>query len=93
MAVFDYIQHYNAVRVRVKGSGNLRMTLYSLDEVYSQTLVPLVMNSTTNIAKTQLVNFTQQRAKLRIETTAIDEVFEFNQISVYVKPIYTSLPQ
>ena len=93
MAVLEYTQHYHAIRIRVKGSGNLKLTLYSLDDVKSQTLTPVAMSSSTNIAPTQLADFNQQRARLDIRTTEIDETFTINQINVYIKPIYSSYPQ
>lgn len=93
MAPLDYIQHYHAVRVRVRGSGNLRLTLLSLDGTETQTLDPVAMTTTTNIAPTKLCNFKQQRAQLMFKTTAINEVFEINQVNVYIKPIATSYPQ
>lgn len=93
MATLDYIQHYGAVRVRVKGSGNLDLTLLSLDDVYTQDLAPVVMTPTTNIAPLKLSNFNQQRARLEISVGAIDEYFDINQVTIFVRPIYTSHPQ
>jgi len=89
----EYRNHFGAIRLRLNGSGNLRATLYSYDEVYSKVLVPIVMAQTTNKPQTRLSNFTQPMAKLRIETTAIDETFNISQIIVYTKPVGSQFPQ
>lgn len=92
-AAIEYINHFNAVRLRVVGSGNLRMTLQSYDEVFETELTPIPMEQTTNKTPTQLTNFTQQTAKLRIETTEKDEIFNIGWILVYVKSVGTEFPR
>lgn len=87
------INHFGAVRLRVKGSASLKLTLYSLDETKSSALAPITLSSTTNIEPNRLSNFTQQRAKLRIETTEIDETFQISKIVVFVKPVAKSYPE
>lgn len=89
----EYINHYNAVRLRVKGNGDLKLTLLSPDEIYSQELVPVSMVLTTARNPTQLANFKQLRAKLRIETTEMNETFQISHILVFSKPVEGSFPQ
>lgn len=89
----ENINHFNGIRVRVLGNGNLRPTLFSLSDVYEQVLIPLNMEEATNIQRTQLANFIQQRASLELKTTEIDEVFTISRIILFVKPMFTSVPQ
>ena len=89
----QYINHFNAVRLRVKGQGNLKLTFKSYDNINSENLVPVPMIPLTNRTPTQLSNFTEQSAKLRIETTEIDEVFQISQVIVFTKPVSASYPQ
>lgn len=88
----ENISHFTAVRLRVVGSGNLNMTLYSLDDVNSQVLAPLAMSATTNIQPTRLANFNEQRAALWLGTTEKDEYFRINRIILFSKEIFTSYP-
>lgn len=88
----ENIAHFTAIRLRVVGSGNLRMSLYSLDDIRSTTLTPLVMSSATNIQPTVLANFIEQRASLEFKTTSIDEIFRINRILIYQKELFTSYP-
>lgn len=88
----ENIQHITAVRMRVVGSGNLDMVLYSQDDVQSQTLVPFVLSATTPIQPTRLANFIQQRASLDIRTNVINEWFRINRIVVFTKEFATSYP-
>ena len=87
------INHFGAVRLRVKGSAKLQMTLFSFDEVQSNVLVPITLSSTTNIEPNRLSNFTQQRAKLMISINNIDETFQISKIIVFVKPVAKSWPE
>lgn len=89
----EVINHYGAVRLGVTGSGNLRLTLYSLDEVKVSPLLPLVLQTRTNIEPNRLANFTQQRAKLEIRTTEIDEHFKVTKVIVFVKAVAKSYPE
>lgn len=81
----EAVMHWNSVRLRVTGSGILRMTYQSLDNVKANTLTPLNMSAATDRQPVVLANFINQRAKLRIETNAIDEVFSINRIILFTK--------
>jgi hypothetical protein len=88
----ENIAHFTAVRMRVTGEGNLKMTLFSLDDVRLQELNPFVLTPETNIQPTRLANFNEQRASLEIKTTEFQEYFRINRIILFSKEIYTSYP-
>lgn len=88
----EEICHFNGVRIRVYGNGNLRMTLFSLDQVNSNVLVPVPMASPTAREPTRLANFVSQRAMLEIKTTAINEMFHVNRVIVFAKLLWTQFP-
>lgn len=88
----DNIVHYTSVRMRIVGSGNLDMTMYSQDEIYSSTLIPFPMTAATNIRPTRLMNFQHQRAYLKGSTDTINEWFKINKIVIYAKEVFTDYP-
>lgn len=88
----DNIVHYTSVRMRIVGSGNLDMTMYSQDEIYSSDLVPFVMSATTNIRPTRLMNFQHQRAYLKGSTNVSGEWFRINKIVIYAKEVFVDYP-
>lgn len=88
----EEICHYAGVRLRVTGAGNLRMTLFSLDDERSNVLAPLAMQATTGREPTRLANFTSQRAMLEIKITAIDEKFVINRIIIFEKTVWSQYP-
>lgn len=88
----DNIQHHAAIRIRVNGGGNLQLAVYSLDDVRSKTMVPMVMSNLARIIPTRIVNFVEQRASYELKTTEIDEFMKINRITVYMKEIFTSYP-
>lgn len=89
----EAINHYGLVRLRIVGSGNLKMTFYSLDSIKSTTLADLALASTNNIEPTKLANFTQQRAQLQIKLTILGETFTCSKIVIFTKPVAASYPQ
>lgn len=88
----ESISHFNGIRMRIIGSGNLDITLYSLDDVKSQTLNPLVMQATTNIQPLKKCNFMQQRAAVEFSTDEINEYFRFNRIIIFSRPVFANYP-
>ena len=87
------INHYGAVRLRVFGSAKLSLELYSLSETRSFVLVPITLQSATNIEPNRLSNFIEQRASLEIGTLNIDETFQISKIIIFVKPVAKSYPE
>lgn len=88
----ENISHFAAIRIRVTGIGSLKMTVYSLDNVKSKTLVPFTMSSLNRIIPTRLVNFMEQRASFELKTTEINERFRINRIILFTREVYTSYP-
>lgn len=88
----EQISHFAAIRIRVTGTGNLKLAVFSLDDVRSKTLVALTMQTTNRIIPTRLVNFMEQRASFEGKTTEIDEVFNINRIIIFQKEVFTSYP-
>jgi hypothetical protein len=86
------INHYGAVRIRAVGSGNLQMTLFSLDDINSSLLIAFPLSATTNKEPTRLANFTEQRAALEIKVTEINEWFRIDRIVIFSKPVASSFP-
>lgn len=87
------VLHFHATRMRVTGSGVLRQTFYSLDDIRSQAIANQTLAGTTRIEPTTLANFSEQRAYLDIRTTAIDEYFTISKIIIYARPVAASYPQ
>jgi hypothetical protein len=88
----EYINHFGAIRTRLKGNGNIKGTLFSYDEVRSDILNPTAMSANTDDPVTILADFTTFNAKLRLEVTEIDEYFNISSILIYVKPVANSFP-
>lgn len=89
----ETVNHYGAVRLRAVGSAALKLILYSLDEVKQFHAKDLTIKSKNNIELNRLTNFTQQRAKLEIRTTEINEVLQINKVIIFVKPVAKSYPE
>ena len=86
------ISHFNAVRMRIVGIGDLKMTMYSLDDVKSKDLLAFTLSATSNIEPTRLTNFIEQRASLKGYTTELGEYFKINRIIIFSKELWSSYP-
>ena len=91
-ATQDSIVHFTSLRMRITGSGQLKMTMFSQDDVFSSPLVPFTMKAVTNIRPTRLMNFLHQRACLEGTTTETGEWFSINKIVIYAKEVFTDYP-
>jgi hypothetical protein len=89
----EVINHFGAVRLRVNGYANLQLTLLSLDEIQNNILAPIPLQTATNIEPNRLSNFTQQRAKLMIQTINSGEYFVISRIVIFTKPVAMSWPE
>lgn len=93
----ESINHFNAVRMRLKGIGNLKLTLESLGDeegnpLEIQELIDIPMVPATNIQPTRLANFKQMRARLRFETTEFGEFLNLTRLVIFSKRVATGYP-
>ena len=86
------ILHFGAVRLRINGSGNLKMQWSSIDNTYTKDLLPLAIQESPGREPMRLCNFMSQRAKLKLSTDGYDDFINVNRIVIYAKPVYTSYP-
>jgi hypothetical protein len=87
------ILHFGNVRYRLNGSGIMRSSIVSFDEVNAITLPNITMSASTNREPTILANVNEQSAYLEGKTTDINEIFNISKIIVYVRPVATGYPQ
>lgn len=91
-SIGERISHFNAVRLRVVGTGFLKLTFYSLQEQTHQQLADLELSEVTRISPLRLANFIEQRAALQIETRSINEYFKINRIIIYSRDFASEYP-
>ena len=70
----DIQSHVNPIRIRVKGSGNLRALLFDTGEVNNSQLSNQVMSLTSAKSLNYLSNFIAEKACLMITTSVKDEI-------------------
>jgi hypothetical protein len=84
--------HFGSIRIRVDGTGFLRLSAFSLDDLNSKLMVPLLMAPKNRYSPTRIVNFVEQRATFELKTTGIGEKFRINRIIIFSKELYKSYP-
>lgn len=91
------INHFNGIRLRVLGDGELKLRLLSLpneDGVQiTQELVPIDMDTiVTGREPLKKANFKQQRAQLEFYTTEINDYLKINRIAVFIRTTEANYP-
>lgn len=88
----EFEHHTVGIRMRVTGTGNLKLALTDYSNIQTQNLVPLPMVLNTRFEPTRLANFQSQRTRLVGTTTEINEVFEISRILIFAKPVAIEYP-
>lgn len=88
----ESINHIVGVRMRLTGTGNLKMNLYGLDDIRSYEMKDLVMSSAPGLEPTRQCNFRSQRTQLEIKTIEMNDYFRIARIVIFSKPSATSYP-
>jgi len=88
----EVINHFNGIKIRVVGNGNLKFKFFSLDNLREYQLPDLTLSRTTNVQPVRLANFTEQRAALELKTTNINEYFRVNRILIFSRYFASEYP-
>lgn len=88
----EHISHFAAIKIRAYGAGQLKMAVYSLDDIIRKVLIPFPLFKAARIIPTRLVNFREQRASFELKTTLINETFRIHRIVIFSKPTDSSYP-
>ncbi len=89
----EVFNHFNGIRIRVLGAGDLRLKLESLSGSKTTTMVPITMTTATPIEPRKLANFMQQRALVHGYTTDYGDNFLVTRLVIFVKPVFGESPQ
>lgn len=89
----EVFSHFNGVRLRVNGTGALKIKMFNLDEQDSTELQDVVMSERTGIQPFTLANFIAQRVSLELKTVTINDYVRINRIIIYSKFFAVDVPQ
>jgi hypothetical protein len=84
--------HYGVVRYICEGAGVLISTLRDASLTIDEVLADITLTTPATSQPRIIANFVMQRAVLKIEQTAIDDFMDFDSITIYVKPLWSELP-
>jgi hypothetical protein len=91
-SIGEQIHHLSHIRLRVTGSGTLKHTVYSLDDIRQKDLPNLQMSTLARIEPTKLTNFVEQRMSLEGYTTEINDYFRINRVVLFFKYYASEVP-
>jgi hypothetical protein len=88
----DFISHFTGIRMRITGSGTMRPSMMSQDDIITYPLAPITLSSTSRFHSFTLANVIEQRAHLQLKTTEINDDFAINRIILFGKTMFTQVP-
>lgn len=88
----ESILHFGLARIRVTGSGALKLIIKGYDSNPSFNLAPITMQLGPGRESDRLCNLSNQRAQLRVYVTDLNEYFRINRIVLFAKTIYNQYP-
>jgi hypothetical protein len=94
----DGINHFNGVRFRLVGVGNLQINAYassgeeSNPDILVETAIPYTMTATTKQQPVILLNCKESRLSIEFKVTEFGEYFEVQRLILFMKPLFTSVP-
>lgn len=87
------ILHFNGIRLRATGNGNLKQALKSLQNVDEYIMVDFPLHSATDRELFTLANFKKQRAQFRFGTLVLGETYVISRIRIFARPVESGYPQ
>lgn len=87
------VKHYNGVRMRVTGEGQLQQVFQSLDSINTEDLSALTLKTINNLSPFCLANFIDQQCSLRVYMSNTNNFMAVSQIVIFFKKLYTGYPQ
>jgi hypothetical protein len=94
----DGINHFNAVRFRMIGIGNLQVNVYASSGeetspyILVETLLPYTMQTQSKQQPVLLMNTKESRVSIEFKVTEFGEYFEIQRLIVFAKLLFTSVP-
>lgn len=86
------IIHLGLIKLRAVGAGNVAITVSSFDNLNSLSLIPLPLTATTSRVLQRLGNYSAQGIKVKFAASAIDDTIRCQDITLFVKQLYTEYP-
>lgn len=85
--------HMGLVKMRVTGTGKMALQLRTFDQLNQVDLTPFTMTATSQYLLQRLTNYIGQGIILRGSANEIDDTCRVQDITLFLKPIYTEIPQ
>lgn len=90
----DYpFNHFAGIRLRIKGTGNLQITLAGLDAVTTSTAPSLALSAAPGKPLWRGFNFKNERCAVKLRMSNANERFTLTHFSLFYKILWTSRPE
>lgn len=87
------VYHYTGARMRIRGSGNLKITLSSIDDALVVTAPDLTLNLAPGKPLYRGWNFTSERCAVKLRMTGPGDYFSLTHFSLFYKQLWATRPE
>lgn len=86
------INHYAAIRARIRGEGNVAITLISPDAARTSEIPGWTLSLATGGKQTRVVNFEAEQMYVKFRCNNAGHWFHWNEVTVFALPVWEELP-
>lgn len=91
-ALDNWINHFGGIKLRVKGTGNLQVSMFGEDDTVTATAPSIIMAQNPGYEPDRITNFQNEKMALKLRANLFEERATISKITIYAKPIWLRRP-
>lgn len=87
-----WVNHFGGVKFRIRGLGNLLLTLYGEDDITTTTVPSITLSPAPGKEIDMPFNFKNEKMSLKFRVNTFGSRFICDKVEIYAKPLWESRP-
>jgi hypothetical protein len=87
-ALIGWVNHFAGIKLRVKGSGNLQISVQGEDDINSTTYNSIILSANPGLEPDRLINFTNEKCAIKLRVSLFGEWFNLSRLDVWAKELW-----
>lgn len=83
-----WINHFGGIKLRVKGSGSLQITVQGEDNSNPVTALPLTLAASPGKELDRLINYVNEKCSIKLRTNQFGEYFILSEFTLFAKALW-----
>lgn len=87
-----WVNHFGGMKLRVKGTGSLQISLFGEDDVATAILSPITISASPGSEYDRLCNFINEKCSIKFRVNQFGESYVFSQVILFAKALWLRRP-